>query len=65
MREISIDGAPKIGEGAHGEIFQIDEDTIVKVYRPRVSMEEIKKEKEMARWAFVKERKKHVTGIII
>ena len=55
MREISIDGAPKIGEGAHGEVFQMDEDTIVKVYRPRVSMEEIKKEKELARWAFVKD----------
>ena len=28
LREISIDGAPKIGEGAHGEVFRIADDTI-------------------------------------
>ena len=54
MREISIENAPKIGEGAHGEVYRIEEDTIVKVYRPFVSMDAIQKEKKLARWAFVK-----------
>ena len=54
LRQINIDGAPKIGEGAHGEVYRIAEDTIVKVYRPFVLMEDIRKEKELARWAFVK-----------
>ncbi len=53
LREISIDGAPKIGEGAHGEVFRIADDTIAKVYRPGVSMETIRREKELARWAFI------------
>ena len=53
QREISIDGALKIGEGAHGEVYRIAEDTIVKVYRPGVTMETIRREKELSRWAFI------------
>ncbi len=53
-RQISTKGAEKIGEGAHGEVYRIAEDTIVKVYRPTVSMEAIRREKQLARWAFVK-----------
>ena len=53
-RQISTEGAEKIGEGAHGEVYRIAEDTIVKIYRPMVSMEAIQKEKKLARWAFVK-----------
>ncbi len=52
-KNISIEGAPKIGEGAHGEVYRISEDTIVKVYRSFVSMDMIKREKELSRWAFV------------
>ena len=33
FREISLEGAEKIGEGAHGEVYRIDEETIAKVYR--------------------------------
>ena len=54
MRELSIDGASKIGEGAHGEVYQISEDTIVKVFRPFVTMDEIQREKELAKWALIK-----------
>ncbi len=53
-RQISITDAPKIGEGAHGEVYRIAEDTIVKVYRPTVSMEAIQREKRLSKWAFVK-----------
>lgn len=54
LRNISIDGAPKVGEGAHGEVYRIDGDTIVKVYRPSVSLDAIRREKKLAKWAFVK-----------
>ncbi len=54
LRQISIEGAPKIGEGAHGEVYRLDDETIVKVYRPFVSMEDIEREKQLSKWAFVK-----------
>ena len=54
LREISIEGAPLIGEGAHSKVYRIAEDTIVKVYRPFVSLDEIQKEKELSRWALIK-----------
>ncbi|MCR4591502.1 MAG: phosphotransferase [Lachnospiraceae bacterium] len=53
FRELNIDGAPKIDEGASGEVYRIADDTIVKVYRPGVSLDTIKKEKELSKWAFV------------
>ncbi len=54
FKEISLEGAVKIGEGAHAEVFRISEDTIAKVYRPLVTLDAIKKEKELSRWAFAK-----------
>ena len=53
-KEISLEGAVKIGEGAHAEVYRISEDTIAKVYRPFVTLDAIKKEKELSKWAFVK-----------
>lgn len=54
FREISLEGAEKIGEGAHGEVYRIDEETIAKVYRDSEPLEKIRKEKELSKWAFVK-----------
>ncbi len=53
IREIEIDNAHKIGEGLNGEVYRIADDTIVKVFRPDISIDVIKKEKELAKWAFV------------
>ena len=50
-REISLEGAEKIGEGAHGEVYRIDDETIVKVYRDSESLDKILKEKELSKWA--------------
>ncbi|MBR4587024.1 MAG: phosphotransferase [Lachnospiraceae bacterium] len=52
-RSISIDGLEIIGRGAHGIVYKIDDETIVKVYRPDISLERICAEKERARKAFV------------
>lgn len=54
MRSISIDGCEIIGKGAMGTVYKIDDDTIVKVYEPSVSLEIINKERERARQAFIK-----------
>ena len=54
VKEIRLDGAEKIGEGAHAEVYRIDEETIAKIYRNVEPLEEIRKEKELSKWAFVK-----------
>ena len=54
FREISIDGCPEIGRGAHGIVYQIAPDMLVKVYYENTSINSIRKERELARWAFVK-----------
>ncbi len=52
-RVISVEGCEVIGQGASGIVYRIDPDTIVKVFRNPDSLEEIHKEREMARTAFV------------
>lgn len=54
FREISIDGCPEIGRGAHGIVYQTAPDMLVKVYNENTSLDSIRKERELARWAFVK-----------
>jgi len=53
MREISIDGCKIIGKGAVGTVYRIAADTVVKVYREGEDIEDINKERELARRAFV------------
>lgn len=54
LREISIEGCPEIGRGAHGIVYQTAPDMLVKVYNENASIDSIQKERELARWAFVK-----------
>ena len=54
FREMSIDGCPEIGRGAHGIVYQTAPDMLVKVYGEKASLASIRKERELARWAFVK-----------
>ncbi|MBE7004034.1 MAG: hypothetical protein E7425_07085 [Ruminococcaceae bacterium] len=54
FREISIDGCPEIGRGAHGIVYQTAPDMLVKVYNENTSTDSIRRERELARWAFVK-----------
>lgn len=53
MREISIDGCDCVGEGANGIVYRIGRDTIVKVYKNADTPEEIQRERELSRTAFV------------
>ncbi len=52
-RRVEVEGCPVIGRGGNGTIYRLDEDTIVKVYKPWMKMEEISREREYARTAFV------------
>ncbi|MEG2107537.1 MAG: anti-sigma factor antagonist [Clostridia bacterium] len=52
-RKFSVDGCEVIGQGANGVVYRLDADTIIKVYRNPDSLPEIKRERELARKAFV------------
>ena len=52
-RNISVEGCTVIGKGANGEVYRIDRDTIVKVYFNKDSLPDIKRERELARTAFI------------
>ena len=53
LREVSIDGCEVIGEGANGKVYRIDDETIIKVFAPNVSMETVKEERDFAQAAFI------------
>ena len=52
-RKISVEGCPVLGKGAKGTVYRIDPETIVKVYYTPDSVDEIHKERELARTAFI------------
>ena len=53
MREISIEGCSVVGEGANGIVYRIGRDTIVKVDKKAETPEDIQRERELCRAAFV------------
>jgi uncharacterized protein (TIGR02172 family) len=52
-RVISVEGCEKIGHGANGDVYRIDPETIVKVYKSAEALPEIRRERALARAAFV------------
>ena len=53
LREISVDGCEVIGQGGNGTVYRLDDDKIVKVYRPVVSLDKIEREREFAKTALI------------
>ncbi len=53
FRAISVENCEVIGQGANGKVYRIDRDTIVKVYLNADALPEIRRERELARTAFV------------
>lgn len=53
LREVSVEGCKIIGKGAHGTVYLTALDTIVKVYEKGASIDEIKRERELSKKAFV------------
>ncbi len=53
LRNIDVTGCDQIGKGGNGTIYRLDEDTIVKVYKPWMKLSDIEREREYARNAFI------------
>ncbi len=53
LREISVEGCELLGQGGSGSVYRLDEDKIVKIYKPFVTRETIDSEREFARTAFM------------
>ena len=52
-RSVSVEGCEAIGQGANGVVYRLDKDTAVKVYRNPDSLPDVRRERELARKAFV------------
>lgn len=53
FREISVEGCEIIGKGGHGTVYRLDGDTILKLYSETEPLNEIEREIEYARNAFI------------
>lgn len=53
LRKISIDGCKLIAEGGVGKVYRLNADTIVKVFKYDLSMDDIQREIKTARKAFI------------
>lgn len=53
FRKLSVEGCDVIGQGAKGIVYRLDKETIIKVYKDPNSLPAIKRERELARKAFV------------
>jgi uncharacterized protein (TIGR02172 family) len=54
MRQVSIEGCKKIGQGGIGSVYRLDKDTIIKVYRPQIPLSEVENERNFAQQTFLR-----------
>ena len=52
-RSVSIEGCEVIGAGANGTVYRINDELVVKVYKDADALEDIRRERELARLALV------------
>lgn len=53
FKELNLEGAEVIGEGAKGIVYNYKNDLIVKLYKDNDSLPQIDKERELAKYAFI------------
>ena len=53
LRHISVEGRELLGKGGNGSVYRLDDDKIVKVYKPWMTRETIEQERNFARNAFM------------
>ena len=53
LREIDVTGCEIIGQGGNGTVYRLDDDKIVKLYRPTVKLEQIERERQFAKNALI------------
>jgi len=54
IKEIEADNLEFIGKGACGTVYQLNDDTVVKIYNEKVSLSEIEMERDNAKAALIK-----------
>lgn len=52
-RKLSIEGCKFLGSGSNGSVYRLDPETIIKVYENPDALPDIRRERELARKAFV------------
>lgn len=52
-RKMNVDGCEVIGEGSNGIVYRLNPDTIIKVYKNSDALDDIKRERELAKTALV------------
>ena len=52
-RKLSVDGCEVLGEGSNGVVYRYDPEIVVKVYRNANALNEIKRERQLARTALI------------
>lgn len=53
FRELNVDGCVCIGSGYSGDVYRLDDDIIVKVYKRADALPDIQRERNLARRAFI------------
>ncbi len=53
FRKMSVEGCEVIGEGSNGIVYRLNPDTIIKVYKNSDALDDIKRERELAKTALV------------
>ncbi|MCR5142917.1 MAG: anti-sigma factor antagonist [Ruminococcus sp.] len=53
LRKVSLEGCEVIGQGGHGRVYRLDDETIIKIYHDNSPLSLIEKEREYAKNAFV------------
>ena len=53
MKDYSVDGLEVIGKGATGTVYRVDADTIIKVFNDVFALDQIKREMDASKAAFV------------
>ena len=53
MREVSIEGCEFIGAGSFGNVYRLDPETIVKIYKPEFGLEFVEQERNISQKAFL------------
>ena len=52
-RKLSVDGCEVLGEGSNGVVYRYDPEIVVMVYRNAIALNEIKRERQLARTALI------------
>ena len=52
LREVSVEGCEMLGKGGNGEVYRLDDETIIKVYNRGTALEKIELEKKYATATF-------------